>query len=81
VKTIFLLMAQHDGRAVIRLADVAREHFGITEHVLLRKVRGGEIKLPILEMEDSQKGLKGVHVSDLAAYIEARQRIAQKIAS
>ena len=80
-QTMFLLMAQHVGRAVVPLDEVAKVHFAMTEPVLWRKIRGGEIKLPVIEMEASQKGAKGVHIGDLAAYIDQRRAVAQKIAS
>jgi hypothetical protein len=80
-QTMFLLMAQHEGRAVVPLDEVAKVHFALTEPVLWRKIRGGEIKLPVIEMEASQKGAKGVHLGDLAAYIDQRRVVAQKIAS
>lgn len=80
MKTLFLLMAAHDGRAVIPLAQVAKTYFECEEVTLLRKIRDGKIRLPVLEMEDSQKGARGVHVADLAEYIDTRRDVARKIA-
>lgn len=81
MKTVFLLMAAHDGRALIPLAEVARTYFETTEKTLLIKIKGGQIRLPVIDMEDSQKGARAVHVADLAEYIEKRREIARKIAS
>lgn len=80
-ETLFLLMAQHEGKALLPLSLVAKDHFSLTEAVLWRKIEGGEIKLPVIRMDDSQKGAKGVHLSDLAEYIEKRREVARKIAS
>ncbi len=74
VNTAFLLMAQYGGKAVIPLEDIRRDFF---DHMSLdrlsRKVSAGELPLPIVRMESSQKAWKGVHLVDLANYID-RQR-------
>jgi Pyocin activator protein PrtN len=38
----------------------------------------GEIDLPIVRMESSQKSAKGVHVHDLAAYLDKQVEAARK---
>ncbi|MCO1435407.1 pyocin activator PrtN family protein [Burkholderia multivorans] len=79
MKTAFLLLAQYDGQAVIPIDDVCRDYFApLTVATLLRKIGSGEIRLPVVRMEKSQKGAKGVHVEDLAAYIDARRAAAVK---
>jgi hypothetical protein len=80
MNTLFLLMAQYNGLAVIPLAWVVRDYSRHLkdEHKLLRKVYDGEIELPITRMESSQKSAKGVHLSDLAAYIDKQQDAARK---
>jgi hypothetical protein len=45
-------------------------------HKLLRKVLRGDLALPIVRIETSQKAAKGVHLSDLAAYIDKRRAAA-----
>ncbi|MEX3957345.1 pyocin activator PrtN family protein [Trinickia sp. EG282A] len=45
---------------------------------LLRKISGGEIRLPLVRMGTSQKGAKCVHVEDLAAYIDVLRAAAVK---
>lgn len=42
------------------------------------KIARGEIRLPLIAMERSQKSSRGVHVTDLAEYIEARLAEVQK---
>jgi hypothetical protein len=77
--TLFLLMAQYHGRAVVPLKDVCRDFFGhISEEKLLRKALRGDLALPILRIETSQKAQRGVHLADLAAYIDMRRDAAVK---
>ncbi|SMG00370.1 pyocin activator PrtN family protein [Burkholderia singularis] len=79
MKTVFLLLAQYDGRAVIPIEIVCRDYFApLTITTLLRKIGAGEIALPLVRMEISQKGAKGVHIEDLAAYIDRRRAAALK---
>jgi hypothetical protein len=77
--TLFLLMAQYGGRTVVPLEDVCRDFFGhLTSEKLLRKVLRGDIALPIVRIETSQKAQRGVHLVDLAAYIDKRRAAAIK---
>jgi pyocin activator protein PrtN len=79
MKTAFLLMAQYDGLAVIPVEYVCRDYFRhLTVDKLLRKVLLGEISIPIVRMEGSQKTAKGVHVNDLAAYLDRQTEAARK---
>ncbi len=77
MNTAFLLVAQY-GTALIPVDRVARDYFGLTTDKFLRKALAGDIGLPIVRMERSQKGRRGVHVADLAAYLEARRADADK---
>ena len=77
MNTAFLLMAQYDGRAVIPIADVCRDYFShLTPEKFLRKVNAGEIAIPLVRMETSQKAAKGVHLKDLADYLDVRRSAA-----
>jgi hypothetical protein len=77
--TAFLLMAQYGGTAVIPLEFVARDFFRhLTVQKLLRKIMRGEIRLPIVRIEQSQKAARGVHLVDLAAYIDKQREMALK---
>ncbi|MFV8529545.1 pyocin activator PrtN family protein [Ralstonia pseudosolanacearum] len=79
MKTVFLLMAQYDAQAIVPIDAVCRDYFApLTVSTLLRKITAGEIRLPLVRMETSQKGARGVHVEDLAAYIDARRAAAVK---
>lgn len=79
MQTAFLLLAQYDGQAVIPLDVVCRDWFRhLTPSKLIHKTTHGEIALPIIRMETSQKAAKGVHINDLAAYIDRQREAALK---
>ncbi|WP_394890144.1 pyocin activator PrtN family protein [Mesorhizobium sp. AaZ16] len=79
MNTAFLLMAQYDGAAVIPLEKLCRDYFShLTPTQFARRATEGEIDIPVIRIEGSQKAAKGVHLSDLAAYIDARRAAAQK---
>jgi hypothetical protein len=79
MKTAMLLMAQYDSRAVIPAELVCRDYFPhLSLEKFIRKVSSGEIALPLIRMEASQKAAKGVHLQDLSDYLDARRAEAQK---
>ena len=72
-------MAQYNGAAVIPLESVARDFFRhLTVEKLQRKILRGEIRLPIVRIEESQKAAKGVHLVDLSDYIDKQREKALK---
>jgi len=78
MNTLFLLMAQYDGRAVVPVDTVCKDYVShLTLPKFLRKVSAGEIDLPLVRAERSQKAAKGVHLVDLAAYLDKRREIAK----
>jgi hypothetical protein len=78
MKTAFLLMAQYDGAAIIPAKRVCEDYFShLKLDQFLRQTATGEIKLPIVRMTESQKAAKGVHVDDLADYLDARRKAAK----
>lgn len=79
MNTVFLLMAQYGATTLIPINFVCRDYFShLTPEKLLSKASAGEIALPLVRMEGSQKSIKGVHVEDLAKYIEVRRAAALK---
>lgn len=77
MNTEFLLMAQYDGRAIIPVDIVCRDYFShLTPDKFLRKHAAGDIRIPLVRIEASQKAAKGVHLSDLAAYVDERREAA-----
>ena len=74
MNTLFLLMARHDARAVVSLEELQRDYFSHLSVVkLASKLQAGEIAIPMVRTESSQKAMRGVHLEDLAAYIDARR--------
>lgn len=79
MNTAFLLAAMYDGAPIIPLARVAEDHFETTEKTFIRKHEAGEIDLPIVRLDrNSQKSARGVHLADLAAFIDNRREIAKR---
>ncbi len=77
--TPFLLFAQYGGKAIIPVEDVCRDYFNhLTPEKFLRKVGTGEIPLPVVRAETSQKCQKGVYLQDLADYLDSRRSAALK---
>jgi len=72
-------MAQYNGAAVISVDAVCRDHFPhLTVDQFVRKVSAGKIDIPLVRIEASQKAAKGVHLADLAAWIDRRRAAAVK---
>lgn len=80
MNTAFLLMAQYGAQAVIPVGLVVKDYFPhLSLDNFLRKVAGGDIKIPLLRIEpNSQKTARGVHITDLAQYLDARREAAVK---
>lgn len=79
MNTAFLLMAQYDGMAIIPADAVCRDYFPhLKPDQFIRKIGAGEIKLPLVRAEMSQKSAKGVHLQDLADYLDRRREAARK---
>jgi hypothetical protein len=77
MQTAFLLMAQYNGKAIIPVDDVCRDYFShLSPEKFVRKVSEGHIPLPVVRMEKSPKCAKGVHLQDLANYLDERRKIA-----
>ena len=79
INTAFLLMAQYEGRAIIPLEVVRQDYFShLSIDKLTRKMVEGEIAIPLVRFEASQKAGKGVHLQDLADYLDARRLAAKR---
>lgn len=78
MKTLLLLMAHYDGQVIIPLERLCSDYFThLTPEKLKMKVAAGQIDLPLVKLEESQKSARGVHVNDLADYLDARHRSAK----
>ncbi|MBU3887625.1 pyocin activator PrtN family protein [Methylosinus sp. KRF6] len=80
MNTRFILMAQYGAMAIIPLELVCKDYFShLTPRHFIEKAAKGEIKIPIVRMEaSSQKAARGVHIDDLANWIDARREAAAK---
>jgi hypothetical protein len=80
MNTAFLLMARHDGAPIIPIDTVARDYFPhLGPAKLARKISEGDIALPMVRIDpSSQKSAKGVHLQDLADWIDRQRAAAQK---
>jgi hypothetical protein len=79
MNTLFLLMARYNGLPVVPVDIVCTDYFQhLTPEKFLRKVLAGEISLPIVRMEPSQKCAKGVPIRDLAEYLDKQIEAARK---
>lgn len=59
ISTHFLLMGQYNCQAVIPLEDVVRDYFShLTVDSFLRKIGTGEIVIPVVRADTSQKSKK-----------------------
>lgn len=73
MNTQFLLMAQYSGQVIIPLERVCTDYFShLTPEKMKMKVAAGQIDLPLVLMEKSQKSARGVHLNDLAVYLDAQ---------
>ena len=78
MNTAFLLLAQYEGQAVIPIERVCQDYFShLTPVKLVAKISSGDIAIPLVRIENSQKCAKGVHLQDLASYLDARTEAAR----
>lgn len=74
MNTLFLLMAQYNGQAVIPLDRVCTDYMNLTVEKFKQKRFAGEIDIPVVRLgANSQKAGLGIYLKDLADYID-RQR-------
>ncbi|ATG43763.1 Pyocin activator protein PrtN [Phaeobacter piscinae] len=79
MKTAIMMMAMYNAQAIIDSETVARDWFKLSVGKFHEKIRSGEIRLPqVLMEEESQKCAKGVHLMDLAEYVDTRRATAEK---
>lgn len=71
MNTLFLLMAQYNGQAVIPLDRVCADYMNLTVEKFKLKRLSGEIDIPVVRLgADSQKAGLGIYLKDLATYID-----------
>jgi hypothetical protein len=79
MNTLFLLMAQYEGQAVIPLERVCEDYMHLTVEKFKRKRLDGEIDIPVIRLgANTQKAALGIHLNDLANYIDRQREKASK---
>ena len=79
MNTAFLLLAQYDGRAIVSVEEVCRDFFThLAPRDFIRKTTAGKIDIPVIAIEGSREAARGVHINDLAAWIDKRRAAAIK---
>lgn len=80
MNTAFLLMAKYDAKPIIPVDDVCRDFFShLTPVQFMRKANAGELDLPITRIDaGSKKTALGVHIADLAEFIDKQRAAARK---
>jgi hypothetical protein len=72
-------MARHDARPVLSLEEVCKKYFApLTLAVMIKKLAKGDIALPVMTSEKSQKSARMVHLADLATFIDGQREKALK---
>ncbi|WP_325918094.1 pyocin activator PrtN family protein [Pseudomonas frederiksbergensis] len=79
MNTLFLLMAQYNGQAVIPIDRVCTDYMNLTVEKFKSKRLSGEIDIPVVRLgANSQKAALGIHLRDLAEYIDKQREKATK---
>lgn len=64
--------------AIIPIERLCTDYFGhLTPEKLKMKIAAGDIHLTQVPIEKSQKAARGVHLNDLAAYLDAQHQKAK----
>lgn len=73
MNAFYILLGKYGHEVMIPSEIVARDWFNIGKSKFHEKVGRGEIALPVMSMDDSQKSPRGVHILDLAEYLDKRR--------
>ena len=67
-------MARYEGAPIIPVEKVRQDYFGhLTAPKFMTKLRGGDIGLPVIQLEKSQKAHKYVDIRDLATFLDVQR--------
>ncbi|WP_353954820.1 pyocin activator PrtN family protein [Pseudomonas siliginis] len=73
MNTLFLLMAQYHAQVIIPLERVCADYFRhLTPSKLKKEIREGTIDLVMVKIDSSPQSACGVHIADLASYLDAQ---------
>lgn len=75
MNTLFLLMAQYGAQAVIPIERVCSDYMNLSVEKFKYKRLSGEIDIPVVRLgANSQKAALGIHIQDLAEYIDKQRK-------
>lgn len=78
MNTLLFLMVQYDGQVIVPLDRVCADYFShLTPEKLKTKVAAGQIDIVVVPIENSPKAAQGIHIKDLADYLDAQRRTAK----
>ncbi|MEP2891372.1 pyocin activator PrtN family protein [Tateyamaria sp.] len=78
--TLFLLMARYNALPIIPIEQVRLDFFNhLSLPKFMRKLNERIIALPVVSLEPSQKSQRGVHIEDLALFLDNRRDEARKL--
>jgi predicted DNA-binding transcriptional regulator AlpA len=78
MNTLLFLMVQYDGQVIVPLDRVCADYFShLTPEKLKTKVAAGQIDIVVVPIENSPKAALGIHIKDLADYLDAQRRTAK----
>lgn len=73
VDTTWMLMARYEGMVIVPAELVAKDYFPhLDTPKFVRKINEGDIDLPLVQIEGSQKAARGVPLTDLARYLDRK---------
>ncbi|WP_374301383.1 pyocin activator PrtN family protein [Paracoccus sp. (in: a-proteobacteria)] len=77
--TLWMLTGRYQGLPLVPVDRIVEDFFPhLSKTNFLRKVADGQIALPLVNIEASQKSAKAVHLTDLASYVDARRAEAKR---
>ena len=72
MNTLFLLMAEFNGRAEIPLSEICEQYFDLSQKKSKQRAAAQQLPVPVHRL-GSQKSKWMVNLADLAAYIDAQR--------
>lgn len=72
--TLSLLAARFENRVILPIDLIREEYFPhLNIKMLIEKLKSGQITLPTIRMDESHKCTLGVHIKDLATYLDQKR--------
>ncbi len=77
-QTLWMLMAQFNGRATVQLDEICVDYFALSPNKARVHANSCSLPVPAFRLQASQKAPWLVHLSDLAAHIDKCRAAAAK---